>query len=138
MNRGYCCVLLALWIGPVCAVNKCVEIDGRVFYQAAPCPPGAYGGDMSLNVNRPFTGGVKQPVLPPMPLLPTDNSAEASNDPAEVIEPVKPETSDKATDKIKPTMDDTVPPPKKDKRHLDKSEPERDDQPLMDTLGDRQ
>ncbi|MFZ1494577.1 MAG: hypothetical protein WAU60_14345 [Candidatus Competibacter denitrificans] len=111
MNRQppYSLLLLALWVGPTCAANKCVEINGRIFYQAAPCPPGAHGGDMSLNINRPVTGGVKQPILPPpMPLLPEDKPMAAA-------EPVEPETADGTADKPEPiTLGDAASPPKKD------------------------
>lgn len=37
------------------------EASGRIFYQAAPCPANTHGGDMSLNVNRPFTGQAQPP-----------------------------------------------------------------------------
>lgn len=56
-------VLLAL------AANKCVETSGRIFYQAAPCPANTRGGDMQLNVNRPFAGQVKSPVPEGVPAV---------------------------------------------------------------------
>ncbi|MFO1422438.1 MAG: hypothetical protein U1F70_02120 [Candidatus Competibacteraceae bacterium] len=54
-------LLLSLLAVPALAANKCVEANGRIFYQDAPCPANARGGDMSLNVNRPFTGRAKPP-----------------------------------------------------------------------------
>lgn len=54
---------LVLLAAPTLAANKCVEASGRIFYQAAPCPPNTRGGDMSLNVNRPFTGQARRPAL---------------------------------------------------------------------------
>ncbi|MDG4549338.1 MAG: hypothetical protein P9F19_07825 [Candidatus Contendobacter sp.] len=54
-------LLLSLLAAPALAANKCVEANGRIFYQDAPCPANARGGDMSLNVNRPFTGQAKPP-----------------------------------------------------------------------------
>ncbi len=56
-------VLLSLSTSPCLAVNKCVERSGRIFYQDAPCPTDTYGGEMSLNVNRSFTGQAASPVL---------------------------------------------------------------------------
>ncbi|MFO1422495.1 MAG: hypothetical protein U1F70_02415 [Candidatus Competibacteraceae bacterium] len=54
-------MLLSLLAAPALAANKCVEANGRIFYQDAPCPANTRGGDMSLNVNRPFTGRAKPP-----------------------------------------------------------------------------
>lgn len=61
-------ILLSLLAAPTLAANKCVETSGRVFYQDAPCPANTRGGDMSLNVNRPFTGQAKPPppIAPPL------------------------------------------------------------------------
>ncbi len=56
MNYRYWIMLLSLFATPALAANKCVEQNGRIFYQAAPCPANAHGGEMSLNVNRPFVG----------------------------------------------------------------------------------
>ncbi len=56
-------LLLSLLATPALAANKCVESSGRIFYQAAPCPASVRGGDMSLNVNRPFTGQARPPAL---------------------------------------------------------------------------
>ncbi|MDG4595802.1 MAG: hypothetical protein P9F75_08940 [Candidatus Contendobacter sp.] len=60
LGKGWV-LLLSLLVAPALAANKCVEANGRVFYQDAPCPANARGGDMSLNVNRPFTGQAKPP-----------------------------------------------------------------------------
>jgi hypothetical protein len=64
---------------PAPAANKCVETSGRVFYQAAPCPPNTRGGDLSLNVNRPFTGQAQRPV--PAEAAVTSGRAAAPSDP---------------------------------------------------------
>ncbi|CDH47501.1 MAG: hypothetical protein IPL59_16435 [Candidatus Competibacteraceae bacterium] len=55
-NKGWTMLLLALLTAPALAANKCVEVSGRIFYQAAPCPASARGGDMALNANRTFSG----------------------------------------------------------------------------------
>lgn len=54
-------MLLGLLAAPALAANKCIDASGRIIYQAAPCPANTRGGDMSLNVNRPFTGQAKSP-----------------------------------------------------------------------------
>ena len=59
--NGYWVIPLALLAAPALTANKCVETGGRIFYQAAPCPANTRGGDMHLNVNRPFTGQAKPP-----------------------------------------------------------------------------
>ncbi|MFZ1640503.1 MAG: hypothetical protein WAV07_03505 [Candidatus Contendobacter sp.] len=56
-------MLLSLLAAPVLAANKCVETSGRIFYQDAPCPVNTHGGDLRLNVNRPFTGQAKPPTM---------------------------------------------------------------------------
>jgi hypothetical protein len=56
-------LLLALLAAPALAANKCVDMSGRVFYQAAPCPANARGGDMALNANRTFSGRAKTPAM---------------------------------------------------------------------------
>ena len=53
--------LPGLLTAPALAANKCVETSGRIFYQDAPCPPNTHGGDLRLNVNRPFTGQSSRP-----------------------------------------------------------------------------
>ena len=58
-GNGYWAILLALLAAPALAANKCVEASGRIFYQAAPCPANTRGGDMQLNVNRPFAALVQ-------------------------------------------------------------------------------
>lgn len=66
---------LALFAAPTPAAYKCLEDSGRIFYQAAPCPANTRGGDMSLNVNRPFTGQARRPPAPettPIPAEQTD------------------------------------------------------------------
>ena len=60
-NRGWALLLLALLAAPALAANKCVDMSGRIFYQAAPCPANARGGDMALNANRTFSGRAKNP-----------------------------------------------------------------------------
>lgn len=52
-------MLPGLLAAPALAANKCIDASGRIIYQAAPCPANTRGGDMSLNVNRPFTGQAK-------------------------------------------------------------------------------
>jgi hypothetical protein len=63
MKQGSRCwvTLLGLLAAPALAANKCVDASGRISYQAAPCPASARGGDMGLNVNRPFAGQAKNP-----------------------------------------------------------------------------
>lgn len=56
-------IVLSLLATPVLAANKCVDPSGRISYQAEPCPANSRGGDMSLNVNRPFTGQAGRPVV---------------------------------------------------------------------------
>lgn len=56
MNYWIWVALPGLLAMPALAANKCVETNGRIFYQDAPCPPNTHGGDLRLNVNRPFTG----------------------------------------------------------------------------------
>ena len=48
--------LTGLLAAPALAVNKCVDLNGRVSYQNGPCPAHAHGGEMNLNVNRSFAG----------------------------------------------------------------------------------
>ncbi|HRD50895.1 MAG: hypothetical protein JNK95_13520 [Candidatus Competibacter sp.] len=60
-NRSWTLLLSALLAAPTLAANKCVDASGRVFYQAAPCPANAHGGDMTLNINRTFSGRAKNP-----------------------------------------------------------------------------
>lgn len=74
-------MLLSLLTTPVMAVNKCVENNGRIFYQDAPCPANTHGGDMSENVNQTFSGKAKRPamtgviqVLPDHPEPPARNA----------------------------------------------------------------
>ncbi len=54
-------ILLSLLATPALAANKCVDPSGRISYQAEPCPANSRGGDMSLNINRPFTGQAGPP-----------------------------------------------------------------------------
>ena len=63
MKQGsrYWVMLLGLLAAPALAANKCVDASGRISYQATPCPANAHGGDMRLNINRPFAGQVKSP-----------------------------------------------------------------------------
>ncbi|NJM10913.1 MAG: hypothetical protein HC889_02460 [Synechococcaceae cyanobacterium SM1_2_3] len=56
MNYRYWIMLLSLFATPALAANKCVETKRADFLSAAPCPANAHGGEMSLNVNRPFIG----------------------------------------------------------------------------------
>lgn len=80
--NGYWVIPLALLAVPTLAANKCVETGGRVFYQATPCPANTRGGDMRLNVNRPFTGQAKPPPTPPPPSATTtgEMNPPAQND----------------------------------------------------------
>jgi hypothetical protein len=57
-------LMLTLLTTPALAANKCIDGNGRISYQAAPCPATAHGGDMSLNVNRSVTGQAKPPDAP--------------------------------------------------------------------------
>ena len=47
---------------PARAANKCVETSGRIFYQAAPCPPNTHGGDLRWLERQP---PLDRPVQPP-------------------------------------------------------------------------
>ena len=68
----YWVLLLGALAAPALAANKCVDASGRISYQATPCPANAHGGDMSLNINRPFAGQAKSPS--------TAGSADATTD----------------------------------------------------------
>lgn len=83
-------LLMTLFTMPVLAANKCIDAEGRVIYQDAPCPVTTHGGDMALNVNRPVTGQAKSPeltgtapitgqVLLPDQDSPTDHAAPSSS-----------------------------------------------------------
>jgi hypothetical protein len=74
-NKILWMVLLSFSTIPCLAVNKCVERSGRIFYQDAPCPADTYGGDMSLNVNRPFTGQAAPPVTVERAISPVNSAA---------------------------------------------------------------
>ena len=58
-------IVLSLLATPVLAANKCIDPSGRISYQADPCPANSHGGDMSLNINRPFTGQAGIPAADP-------------------------------------------------------------------------
>ncbi|MBK8754760.1 MAG: hypothetical protein IPL99_25360 [Candidatus Competibacteraceae bacterium] len=45
--------LLAFWVTPTRAVNKCVEDTGKVVYQSAPCPTTSQGSEMTLQKAAP-------------------------------------------------------------------------------------
>ena len=45
--------LLAFWVTPALAVNKCVEDTGKVVYQSAPCPTTSKGSEMTLQQAAP-------------------------------------------------------------------------------------
>ena len=83
-------LLMTSFTMPVLAANKCIDAEGRVIYQDAPCPVTTHGGDMTLNVNRPVTGQAKSPeltgtapitgqVLLPDQDSPTDHAAPSSS-----------------------------------------------------------
>ena len=83
-------LLMTLFTMPVLAANKCIDAEGRVIYQDAPCPVTTHGGDMTLNVNRPVTGQAKSPeltgtapitgqILLPDQDSPTDHAAPSSS-----------------------------------------------------------
>lgn len=72
---------------PALAVNKCVDVNGRVSYQNGPCPAHARGGEMNLNVNRSFAGqSVPMPINvhpeppPPKPAQDPDSTAKPRAD----------------------------------------------------------
>ena len=69
MNRGMglWIVVLSLIAAPTLAANKCMDENGRITYQALPCPADTQGGDMSLNVNRVYSGRVKAPTVEETP-----------------------------------------------------------------------
>ena len=66
-------ILPGLLATPARAANKCVEASGRIFYQAAPCPPNTHGGDLRLNVNRPFIGQSSHPAAEGAITITTEN-----------------------------------------------------------------
>lgn len=69
----YCSIIALALLGaaPALATSyKCIDGDGRIIYQDAPCPSNMRGGEMSLNVNRPFTGKAKHSPTPPDMSLP--------------------------------------------------------------------
>lgn len=74
--------LPSLLAAPALAANKCVETSGRIFYQAAPCPPNTHGGDLRLNVNRPFAGQAKRPATEGAITITTESAGPPQNKPA--------------------------------------------------------
>ena len=63
-RNGWKGAALALWgllTGPAWSAYKCVEEGGRIFYQDAPCPASARGGELSQNINRTFAGQAPRP-----------------------------------------------------------------------------
>ncbi|KAB2927766.1 MAG: hypothetical protein F9K25_13670 [Candidatus Contendobacter sp.] len=85
--RGGWILLLSLLVAPALAANKCVEPSGRIFYQAAPCPANARGGDMNLNINQPFTGQAKPPASEGASATPTDSPAAPPQSPSPTPDP---------------------------------------------------
>jgi len=71
-------VLWSLLTGPVGATYKCIEEGGRVFYQDAPCPAHAHGGELNQNVNRTFAGSAPPPAFnaPNAPCCATDSTLD--------------------------------------------------------------
>ena len=83
MNYWIWVALPGLLAMPALAANKCVETNGRIFYQDAPCPPNTHGGDLRLNVNRPFTGQSSRPVMEGAITITTDSGKKGQpNEPA--------------------------------------------------------
>ena len=65
-RNGWNGAALALWsllTGPAWSAYKCVEEGGRIFYQDAPCPANARGGELSQNANRTFAGQAPRPAV---------------------------------------------------------------------------
>jgi len=63
-RNGWNGAALALWsllTGPAWSAYKCVEEGGQIFYQDAPCPANARGGELSQNANRTFAGQASRP-----------------------------------------------------------------------------
>lgn len=85
--------LLSLATMPALGAYKCIDEHGRILYQAMPCPADTQGGDINLNVNRPFSGHV---------------SAPAAEQPTPIITPLSTEPADHA---IPVTPLDQPPPP---------------------------
>jgi len=71
--------LLGLLVAPALAANKCIDASGRISYQATPCPKNTRGGDMSLNINRPFTGQAKSPVTEGAAAVTTESEDSSLN-----------------------------------------------------------
>lgn len=87
---GWTFLLLNLLAVPTLAANKCIEPNGRIFYQADPCPGNTHGGDMNLNVNRPFTGQVKRPSLEGASTAATSNAAPSPQNSSEQAPAARP------------------------------------------------
>ena len=90
LGWSWAILLLNLPAPPTLAANKCIEPNGRIFYQAAPCPGNARGGDMSLNINRPFTGQVKRSSLEGASTATTSNATPPPQNPGEQAPAVRP------------------------------------------------
>ena len=75
-------VLPGLLAAPALAANKCVETNGRIFYQADPCPPNTHGGDLRLNVNRPFSGQSSGPATEGAIITTEGDKESRQNEPA--------------------------------------------------------
>ncbi|MCB1823285.1 MAG: hypothetical protein KDJ54_01290 [Candidatus Competibacteraceae bacterium] len=84
-------IVLSLLATPVLAANKCVDPSGRISYQAMPCPEHSRGGDMSLNVNRPFAGRSSGPVADPYVLGIDFVASPPTVEPDQPVQPVQPD-----------------------------------------------
>ncbi len=78
------CVLLILLPLSVLAASKCIDDQGRIFYQDQPCPEHARGGEMSHNANRTFSGRALRPIQNSATLSQPDirDATAAQNKPA--------------------------------------------------------
>lgn len=88
-------ILLSLLTTPAIAVNKCVENNGRIFYQDAPCPANTHGGDMSQNANQTFSGKAERPAMTSViRVLPENSEPPARNATGHDGQPVRLEKED--------------------------------------------
>lgn len=82
MSRQFClglAWLASLATMPALGAYKCVDDQGRITYQALPCPADTQGGAIHFNVNQSFRGRVLAP---------------AAEDPALVITPLSSEPTE--------------------------------------------
>ena len=90
-HTGFGLIVLSLLAPPALAANKCIDPSGRISYQAEPCPANSRGGDMSLNVNRPFTGQAGIPAANPNTFTPGHQVLSPADGQQQEARPVDPQ-----------------------------------------------